>query len=235
MQEKNFVKVFRIAKIIQLIVLVVFEVVFFLILLLHPTMSKQIYDDSTLFTLCAVTWSFMIFYLLSLLYDFYQLRKFAAESHALNRVAFLDSLTGIPNRHGLDVVFRTYDSPESMAEAGCFMATIDNLKEINETLGYPAGNSAIQDFCSIFETVGDEVGVVGRNGGNDYVAVINQCTDEMMQRFIVNLNAQLETYNTEHPDSPLYIRHTYILNNQEHLQAFTQLLTATYNKLHTPG
>lgn len=233
MQEKKFMKVFRAAKIIQLCLLLLLEVIFFLVLIFNPYMSKHIYDNSTLFTLCAITWGLMLFNLLCLLYDFWQLRSFTAESHALNRAAYLDNLTGIPNRHGLDIVFQTYDTPESMARVGCFMGTIENLKAINEVLGHSTGDLMIQHFCSIFEEVGDTFGVVGRNGGNEYVMVINNCTHDIMKKFIHALNEQIKEYNSEHTKAPISIRYTYILNEEEHAEAFTQLLTSTYNKLHS--
>ena len=232
MTEKKFVKVFRIAKIIQLCVLLVLEVLFFIILFCNPTLSKELYSNSTLMFLCASTWILMLCILIFMLYDFFQLRLFAEESHALNRAAFLDNLTGIPNRHGLDVVFQTYDSPESLANVGCFMVTISNLKEINETLGHQAGDTLIQHFCSIFEEAGDSFGVVGRNGGNEYVLVINDCSDSRMEQFIKVLEGQLEEYNKDYIKAPISIQYAYVLNAEEHADAFTQLLTATYNKLH---
>lgn len=232
MLEKKFVKVFRIAKIIQLCFLLVLEVVFFIILFCNPSLSKELYSNRALFILCSCTWLLMLFNLFCLLYDFCQLRHFTEESHALNRVAFLDNLTGIPNRHGLDVVFQTYDSPESLAMVGCFMVTISNLKETNETLGHQTGDAMIQQFCSIFEEIGDTFGVVGRNGGNEYILVINNCTDRLMKQFIEVLEGQIAEYNLSCAKAPIQIQYAYVLNTEEQATAFTQLLTATYNKLH---
>ena len=232
MKEKKFVKVFRTIKIVELCVLLVLEGIFFIILMTNSTMSKELFSNRTLFTICVFTWILMIYNLLCLLYDFFQLRSFAEESHALNRAAYLDNLTGIPNRHGLDVVFQTYDTPESLANVGCFMVTIDNLKKINEAKGHQPGDMMIQHFCSIFEEAGDSFGVVGRNGGNEFVLVINNCTDETMNQFVNTLNEQIAEYNMEYTAAPLHIKYTYVLNSTEHADAFTQLLTATYNQLH---
>lgn len=232
MQEKKFVKSFRIAKIVQLCVLSLIGISFFLILVFNPALGKEIYENRTLFTLCAVAWLLMLISLGFTLYDFFRLRSFAEESHALNKVAYLDHLTGIPNRHGLDTVFQTYDSPESMASVGCFMVTIDNLKDSNETLGHKTGDLMIQHFCSIFEEIGDKFGVVGRNGGNEFVLVINHCTDENIQNFINTLNKQVDKHNEEYADAALKLKYAYVLNTDERAEAFTQLMTATYNKLH---
>lgn len=232
MQEKKFVKVFRGAKLIQLCTLLAIETVFFLILVCTPALGARIYTEKPLFILCTITWILMIFNLLCLIYDFCKLRSFAKESHALNKLAYLDHLTGLPNRHGLDTVFQTYDTPESLAQVGCAMITIDNLKMVNETCCHADGNQMIQGFCSILENVGDKFGVVGRNGGNEFIAVINNCTADTMNLFINTLKEEVDIYNTENPKLPLHLKHTYILNSEECAEAFTQLLTTTYNKLH---
>ena len=109
-QKKKFVKTFRNTKTVQLILLLLLEAAYVLVLTLNPALGTKLFEDRTLFILCTLSWILALFNLIWLLYDFYKLRTFAEESHALNRAAFLDHLTGIPNRHGLDVVFETYDS-----------------------------------------------------------------------------------------------------------------------------
>ncbi len=233
MQEKKFAKSFRSAKIIQLCILLTLDICSVFILICNPEIGKQLFTNNVLLTLCAIIWILMIFSFIGLLYDFYKIKSFAEESHALNKVAYLDHLTGIPNRYGLDAVFKTYDSPESMTHVGCFMGTIDNLREINDSLGHATGDRMILDFCNIFEELGDSFGFVGRNGGNEFIMVMDHCTHQSMQRFIESLNDRITHYNDKHPKSPIQFRHTYLLNTDEQAQAFTQLLTATYNKLHS--
>lgn len=233
MPEKKFMKAFRTVKIAQLCILLLLDIGAAVVLLTNPHIGKRLFEDKVVFLLYFIIWVLMVFSLLCLLYDFFKIKQFAEESHALNKVAYLDNLTGIPNRHGLDSVFKTYDTPESLTNVGCFMATLDNLREINESRGHAAGDQIIQDFCNIFEETGDSFGFVGRNGGNDYIMVMDNCSHESMASFIHNLNEQINQYNSIHSQVPMHIRHTYLLNTEEHAQAFTQLLTATYNKLHS--
>ena len=233
MQGKRIIKNFKITKIVQLSLLLIIEVIFFFILFQNPSLSKNLYTNTTLLTLFLMVWILMIFNLVCLFLDFFKLRSFAEESHALHKAAYLDHLTGIPNRHGLDVVFQTYDTPESLREVGCFMVTIDNLKDINENLGHQTGDMVIQHFCSIFEDVGDRFGVVGRNSGNEFVMVMNNCSHDSMAGFIQALNEHVTAYNREYTNAPLHIRYSYVLNSEIQVEAFTLLLTATYNKLHS--
>lgn len=233
MQEQKFVRIFRTAKIIQLCLLLGLELTFFLILVCNGELSSHIYSNQALFTLCSITWALMLFNLLCLVFDFFKLRSFAAESHALNQAAYLDHLTGIPNRHSLDVVFRTYTTPESLEGIGCAMFTIGNLKSINDAQGHVVGDLMIQNFCNIFEETGDLFGFVGRNGGNEFVAVINDCSHQTMNAFLEALENRISLYNAEHQTAPIQLLSAYTLYAEEQVQAFTQLLTATYNKLYS--
>uniref|UniRef100_UPI004055D701 GGDEF domain-containing protein n=1 Tax=Acetatifactor sp. TaxID=1872090 RepID=UPI004055D701 len=233
MQEKNFVKSFRTVKVVQLCILLVLDITSILLLICNPSIGKQIFPDKVLLILCAIIWILMLNGLGWLFYDFYKIKSFAEESHALNKVAYLDHLTGIPNRHGLDAVFKTYDSPKSLTEVGCLMGTIANLPSINDTQGHAVGDLMILDFCNIFEEVGDNFGFVGRNGGNEYIMVADHCTHDTMQNFIHCLNERIVQYNTTHEKAPIDFQYTYLLNTETKAQAFTQLLTATYNKLHS--
>ncbi len=235
MEAKNFVRKFRTAKAVQFLILLLIEIAFFFILLSHPSMTRELYGNRPLFFLCAVVWVLIIFQLLSLLYDAFQLRSLAREGHILRKLAYLDGLTGIPNRHGLDTIFRTYDTPQSMAEIGCCMLTIENLPEINERLGRLPGDAMIQDFCSILEKVGDSFGIVGRNGGNVFLAVLDKCTADTVRRFSAALQEELEQYNQRHEQTPLSVRSAYVLNSEAKLDTFPQLLTAAYSKLYAEG
>lgn len=231
-QKKKFIKTFRNTKTVQLVLLLLLESAYVLVLTLHPALGTQLFENRTLFILCTLSWILALFNLVWLLYDFYKLRTFAEESHALNRAAFLDHLTGIPNRHGLDVVFETYDSPESLEHVACYMVTITNLKEINQTMGHVVGDQMLKDFSGILESVGDAFGVVGRNGGNEFLMIINHGSHDTMDYFIESLAQQLKEYNEEHSNAPIQIKYAYILNEEAHAEYFSTLLTETYNKLH---
>lgn len=76
-------------------------------------MSRRIYEDRPLYLLCAATWILMIVTLLFLFYDLFKLHFFAQTAHEPDGEILPDNLAGIPNRHGTDIIYRTYISPES--------------------------------------------------------------------------------------------------------------------------
>lgn len=232
MPEQKFFKSYRTVKAIQLFILGAIELVFLIILFSNKNLSDQIYNSKPLFCLCAVTWILMLFSLFGLLYDFYRLRSLTAKNHLFNQFAYLDRLTGIPNRYSLDIIFQAYTTPESLAGTACALFSIDNLKTINNTLGHEAGDKLIKDFCTIFEEVGDCFGFIGRNGGNEFVAVIENSSHDSMKQFMTRLENSIRIYNMEHTETPITLRSAYTLYDETEVQVFAQLLAATYNKLY---
>ena len=233
MREQKFVRQFRAAKIVHLVLLTALELLFSIILILNTGLRAQVFSSGPLSILCIFVWLLILLELVFLLHDFYKLRAFARESHLLNRTAYLDHLTGLPNRYGLDEIFRTYDTPESLENPGCLLFSIANLATINEISGHKAGDTMIQDFCSMFEEIGDRYGYTGRNGGNEFVAAITPCSQQTIQDFRTTLENRISLYNQEHKSAPIVLRSAYTLyKKEEPVQTFTELLVLTYNKLH---
>lgn len=231
MTDNTAIQSFRKRKIIQLILFAVLEAAFFIVLITNEDLRSNVFTDGALFTLCLITWLLFILILASLLHDIYELRDFSTTSHELQQLAYLDKKTGIPNRYSLDLIFKSYSTKESLQDVGCCLFAIDNLNIINETAGREAGDRVIQNFCTILEETGDKYGFVGRNGGNEFVMVINNCTTELMDRFYETLDNRLYLYNEENSQTPIQIKRAYTLNSEEQHTSFSSLLTATYTKL----
>lgn len=54
---------------------------------------------------------------------------------------------------------------------GLVVANIDNLKEINDTLGYHAGNTLIKNVANVLKGCFDDAEVIARVGGGEYCAL----------------------------------------------------------------
>lgn len=231
MNDNHATQAFYKRKIIQLILFIILEVIFFTILFSNQELKNNVFSNSGLFTLCLLTWLLCLMILISLFIDVYQLRSFSVTNRELAQLAYLDNKTGIPNRNSLDIIFKSYSTKESLLNVGCCLFTIENLNTFNESAGRDAGDEMIQNFCTILEETGDRYGFVGRNGGNEFIMVVNNCTTEMMEHFYDTLDNRLKLYNEENPQAPIIIKRAYTLNSQEQHSSFSRLLTATYSKL----
>lgn len=85
-----------------------------------------------------------------------------------------DSLTGLYNRAGImnEILHYVRRYP---AEDGFFlvMADLDHLKQINDTLGHHEGDVALQRISAILREIFPEDSPIGRNGGDEFLAVLH--------------------------------------------------------------
>ncbi len=80
------------------------------------------------------------------------------------RAATIDPLTGLHNRRGFDETFRL----TSTKEGALVYADIDRFKNLNDTLGHPAGDAALVHFARIIREQIRTFDVAGRIGGEEF-------------------------------------------------------------------
>jgi diguanylate cyclase (GGDEF)-like protein len=114
--------------------------------------------------------------------------KWRAERH-IARLAYFDSLTGLPNRDHtmarLGTVLQL--AAEGAHRAALLYIDLDNFKRINDTLGHSAGDELLKQCAArlreALETLGDcgpqrpGAGDLGRLGGDEFVAMLPQIAD----------------------------------------------------------
>lgn len=113
----------------------------------------------------------------------------------------LDDLTGIMGRRMfLQYCDRLQGRHSALSgKKGWFLfADIDNFKTINDTLGHPAGDTALQTVSECLDEVFADYGKVGRMGGDEFAVIIEQelspvAMKELLDHLIEILNANAET------------------------------------------
>lgn len=219
---------FKYFKFFQLILLIIFFIAFLIYLKVDPVLKNNIFTNTNLLTICVFLWAFMIFSFFSIILDLRHLEKTITSSHSLRKVAYLDSLTGIPNRQSCDIIFEQYENDKDISDLGCALVTISNLPLINEALGRDKGNALIQEFASVFERVGDKFGFVGRNGGNEFLIVIEYCNAEKMNDFLKELSSAISKYNETSNHMPVTYKTYEVLNETLGKEKFGDLITHLY-------
>ena len=221
---------FKLFKLIQLILLILFGIMFFIYIKFDPLLRNNIYSNRNLLLICSFLWAFMIYSAVCLISDFTQLQKEIVEAHKLNQAAYLDPLTGLPNRNGCDVIINRYTGKRDVSMVGCALIELPNIDEINVSNGRIFGDKYIHDFAQIFEPIGNRYGFTGRNSGNEFILIIDDCPAEKMQKFISSLNDEIYRYNEQHGEPAMEIRIVYILNEQEGLKSFLSIISTLYSR-----
>lgn len=230
--KKESIRLYKYFKAIQLVLLIVFLVAFVVYLKTDPVLSNNIFTNTKLLTICVFLWAFMIFSFIAIVMDFRQLEKSISDSDDLNRLAYLDTLTGIPNRISCDIMFQKYENaPDTViSKLACSLISITNLALINEALGREKGNYLIQDFAAIFETVGKKYGFVGRNGGNEFLIVIENCDENKMDSFNKSLTAAVKQYNENSKHMPVTYKTCTVFNSELNKSVFPDIITQLYKE-----
>ena len=224
----DYFKSYKMFKFIQLALLVIFAVCFFLFIFLDDNLRTSVFSNKVLLTICVFLWAFMLYSVACIIMDFRLLEGHIVHDHVLKRAVYVDSLTGIPNRFSCDQIFEKYEDNADVSKLGCALICIDNLDEINRDHGRSSGNVALKEFSSVVERISAYYGCVGRNNGNEFLVVIENCNESKMDKFDKELHKEIESYNKTSGGYEISIKVAKILNEEQGITDFRQLVARLY-------
>ncbi len=95
------------------------------------------------------------------------------------RLAHFDSLTGLANRfqmsQKLEGIIRAQH--EEKRVCGVFLLDLDRFKQVNDTLGHPAGDALLKQVAERLEHTVGKAGRVGRLGGDEFKVILPGLSD----------------------------------------------------------
>ncbi len=217
-------------KIISLVVLVIMTIVLSVLFHEDKELFHLLSDESTPAFFVAVG-ACIVLFVISIIIDFYILRRTASIGLRLNKLAFIDHLTGLPNRYSCDLLIDTFNAPERLPKAGFILMQISNLRTVNDSDGHTGGNWLISEFCNILEDVSENYGYVGRNGGNEFIILMENCDSTQADMFLLDLAKRIRGYNELNVGTPLEISYSRVLNCDEHLDKISDIVSLGYKKI----
>ncbi len=103
-----------------------------------------------------------------------ELERVEARMHELERLAMVDSLTGVGNRRFLDMVLQTRS--EELRRYGwpfgVLLIDLDKFKRINDQYGHNVGDQALRMVAATLTHCSRATDSVGRWGGDEFVVVM---------------------------------------------------------------
>ncbi|HEY0412520.1 MAG TPA: EAL domain-containing protein [Allosphingosinicella sp.] len=90
------------------------------------------------------------------------------------KLARFDSLTGLPNRTAMRAMLDEALANAEERRRGCalVMIDLDRFKQVNDTLGHPAGDKLLKKVAVRLTAVLGDQGRVGRLGGDEFEAIL---------------------------------------------------------------
>lgn len=114
--------------------------------------------------------------LLSLMFS-RQLRKRLAMERRLQRLAWFDSLTGLPNRVQLqrEALRMLTNANQSGSTLAVLFIDLDRFKRVNDTQGHAVGDEVLCEIARRLQNQIQSGDVIGRLGGDEFLAVLQEC------------------------------------------------------------
>ena len=223
-------KKFNTFKIVQLILLIILTAIS-LYMLMQPEVKQYIFDSTPATILFIIVWAVLLVTFIFLLIDFSLISSMKMDYHNLYDVAYSDPLSGIPNRFSCDTIIEKYYDKKLPDDIACVMIDLSNLPEINTLYDHRTGNKVLKDFSGILSTAAVSLCFVGRNGGNKFLAIFENCTDEKLNTFLDRVTDRVDQYNQASDSISMEYRIGKAMNRDEHLEQITKLISLANSRI----
>ena len=166
-------------------------------MLLHRIVIAQVFAGVAIFTMFPVA---------AILEEKEQLKNSLATSEARYRtLAFVDQLTGLPNRrafdHELEIAWA--NACAGNKELGLVIVDADQFKEYNDHAGHPGGDACL---CSIAQAIAATVqcarGIAARIGGEEFAVILPEATEPRAREVAELIRQRVLDLALSHPLSP---------------------------------
>ncbi|MGB7374914.1 EAL domain-containing protein [Pontixanthobacter sp.] len=96
-----------------------------------------------------------------------------------SRLAQFDALTGLSNRHRMETKMIATLTAYKAAKRSCalMMLDLDRFKQVNDTLGHPAGDELLKQVAQRLKAIVGDMGEIGRLGGDEFLVMLPDIDD----------------------------------------------------------
>lgn len=119
--------------------------------------------------------------------------KVSKANKQLEKKAYVDLHTGLPNKSKCEELFHTVEFIKS--PTACIVFDMNNLKHVNDSLGHSMGDQLILNFARLLRNSVPAKDFVGRYGGDEFIAVIYDASRESIAAILTDLQKETEKFN----------------------------------------
>jgi two-component system chemotaxis response regulator CheY len=114
----------------------------------------------------------------------------------LEALAATDPLTGLANRRVLDDAIDKAFARSLRGESALsiVLVDVDHFKNYNDAFGHPAGDQVLRSVANLVRLNSREYDLVGRFGGEEFLAILNGSTDANAVAFAERLRRSIERH-----------------------------------------
>lgn len=113
----------------------------------------------------------------------------------LSEQATIDLLTQLPNKSKCYELIK--NKSLLLEPTAVIVFDLNHIKRVNDTLGHVAGDLWIEKFATIARKSIPEEHFVGRYGGDEFIAVLYNTSEDEIEEYIEEINKSIKLFNNE--------------------------------------
>lgn len=155
--------------------------------------ANNVYSSDTCFAVLIIVISMLVDYgskTSKLLFE-------NAQKAVLEQMAYMDELTGLGNRRMCEKKLTELEEKEMSSDSMYAIVSLDLnfLKHTNDTYGHEKGDELIKNFSDVLSNVFSLYGTVTRTGGDEFVVILDDITEEKVKSLLAQMLEQMEEKN----------------------------------------
>ena len=133
-------------------------------------------------------------------YELFKALRYAAQNPVLRQKVYLDEATGLPNKNKCEEILASEEPLTDRESTAVMVFDLNNLRIINDRQGHERGDQYIRSFAEQLRAALPEKYFVGRDGGDEFIAVLKQVDHKQVKDCLQMIREQTERYSKNHPD-----------------------------------
>ena len=135
--------------------------------------------------------------------EIFKALRYAAQNRILQKKVYLDEATGLPNKNKCEEILDNDTFLEDGETVAVCVFDLNNLRIINNNLGHEKGDEYIRSFAVQLRGAMPAEHFVGRDGGDEFLAVIRGLEREAVEACLSQVRSQTAEYSADHPEMPI--------------------------------
>jgi len=123
-------------------------------------------------------------------------RELEVANKRLKKLSITDGLTELFNhRHVHELLRDEFERSRRTGEPlAVVMIDLDRFKAVNDTYGHPTGDVVLYETARILKETAREIDMVGRYGGEEFIAILPNTDEEEAARFAERVRSAVEAH-----------------------------------------
>lgn len=137
----------------------------------------------------------------------------AALNRELQSKVYLDEATGLSNKNKCEEILGQEQPVSAKEPVAVCVFDLNNLHMVNNNFGHEKGDEYIRSFAQQLGSVASETCFVGRDGGDEFIAVLWDADRAAVESCLARVRANVNEYSGAHPDMPISYAVGYALSS----------------------